>query len=196
MASAYASLLSFIMCPDAVSAESTRDLLAAHDALVQSVIGWSRWRFSPETRADLAQKIRLEIVRQPHVVAEADDPAGLLKQICIRRCIDEVRRQIRERQILVSGDDDPPDPADEAADPVRLVLRAERARAIRRLLGTLDDTCRTALHQFYVEGLSYLQMAGRLGIATNTVGSRLAKCVAKLRALARRDDELREYFRS
>lgn len=196
MAAAYANLLSLIMCPDAVSAESTRDLLAAHDALVQSVIGWSRWRFSPETRADLAQKVRLEIVRQPHVVAEADDPAGLLKRICIRRCIDEVRRQIRERQILVSGEDDPPDPADEAADPVRLVLRAERARAIRRLLETLDDTCRTALHQFYVEGLSYLQMAGRLGIATNTVGSRLAKCVAKLRALARRDTELREYFRS
>ena len=184
------------MSHDSVSAESVQHLLAAHDVLMRSVLNWSRWRFQPETRADLLQKIRLEMLSHPEALEGAADAAGLLKQICIRRCIDEVRRQIRERQLMVSGEDDPPEPADDAADPVLLVLRAERARAVRRLLDTLDATCRTALHQFYVEGLSYLDMGRRLGISTNTVGSRLAKCVAKLRALARHDRELGEYFRS
>lgn len=182
------------MSPDAPIEEVEPHLLAEHDALLRAVVGWSKWRFSPETRADLVQKVSLEVVRQYAVVAAADDPARLLKQICIRRCIDEVRRQIRERRIVVDTDGEPPDVADDGADPVRLLQRAERARAVRRLLDVLDATCRTALHQFYVEGLTYLDMAQRLGISTNTVGSRLAKCIAKLRALALRDEEVREYF--
>lgn len=167
----------------------------AHESLIRAVVTWGRWRFAPDVRDDVAQKIRLELLRHPEAIANAANSISLVKQICIRRCIDEVRRQIRERRVWAeeAGDDIAGDDAD--INPRRLVERAERARVMRRLVEALDETCRIAICLFYVEEFSYREMADRLGIAINTVGSRLAKCLAKLRDDARGDPEFREYFR-
>jgi len=178
-----------------IPTDAAQRLLAEHDALVRAVVGWGKWRFRPETREDVAQRIRLELHARPGALLQADDPALWVKRICIRRCIDEVRREIRDRTVFAPASGEHPDTADGGGDPHALVVRAERARALRRVLEALDDTCRTALRMFYIEHQSYLDMARALGIATNTVGSRLAKCIAKLRSLARQDTELGEYFR-
>ena len=57
------------------------------------------------------------------------------------------------------------------------IERSERARMARALIEDLDETCREAVSAFYLEEMSYKDMSERFGIAVNTVGSRLAKCL-------------------
>ena len=83
--------------------------------------------------------------------------------------------------------------AGEAFDPIKEVETYERGAALREQLKTLDETCRTAIQFFYVQALSYKEISARLGIAVNTVGSRLAKCLEKLRGMVEKDPFLREY---
>ena len=68
----------------------------------------------------------------------------------------------------------------------------DRARALRGMLAKLEDTCRTALRQFYMEDLSYREMARAQGVAVKTVGTRLSRCLQKLRAHIERDRALKE----
>jgi RNA polymerase sigma factor (sigma-70 family) len=161
---------------------------------MRTVVAWGKWRFPPEAQADLLQRIRLEL----HGVGPLNpaEAARRIKQICIRRCIDEVRRLVREQRLFIQDADaglHDSAPAD-ADDPVRLILLAERAHGVAALLEQVDETCRRALRLFYLESLSYREMGERLGIAVNTVGSRLAKCLAKLRDYVRVDPGWREYF--
>ena len=161
---------------------------------MRAVVAWGKWHFPPEAQADLLQRIRVEL----HTLGAIDptESARRIKQICIRRCIDEVRRLVREQRLFIQDaeaglHDSAPADLD---DPVRLVLLAERARGVAALLEQVDETCRRALRLFYLESLSYREMGERLGIAVNTVGSRLSKCLAKLRDFVRADPSWREYF--
>ncbi len=171
------------------------------DPLIRSVTTWSKWRFAPDVQEDIAQQVRTELMKSGAGLAEKKDLDSFIKKICVRRCIDEVRRQVRQRNRFVSltpvrtGDGDLleyPIKAGEEWDPVRTILLTERARALDGLLRQLDATCVTAIRHFYLEGLAYKAIAERLKIAVNTVGSRLAKCLDKLKGLAAKDSALGE----
>ena len=173
--------------------------LAQHDPVITGVTGWSKWRFDPHTREDVAQKTRVDL-RRSLASFQGDCPLEHhVKQIAVRRCIDEVRRQVRERRVIEplwpteSGDERRPEAvAGRSFDPVRAVVLAERARALRRLLDELDETCRAAVSLFYLEGRTYRAMAERLKVTVNTIGSRLSKCLTKLRGLVAADPDLKE----
>jgi len=171
-----------------------------HDVTIRRVVSWSKWRFSSSVRDDVAHVIRAELVR---CLPRRELPADLtafIKRICVRRCIDEVRRQIRARGVEVplvgQGEDGEeyarPLPADERYDPVVAIVTDERGKLVKQLVGQLGDTCRDAITRFYLENRSYKEIAAQLGIAVNTVGSRLAKCLAKLRGLMDTYPVLRE----
>ena len=85
-------------------------------------------------------------------------------------------------------------PSDEGIDPIRSVILSERASLLRKILESIDKTCQTAIQMFYIQSLSYKEISEHLGIAVNTVGSRLAKCLNKLRGLIKSDPELGEDF--
>ena len=78
-------------------------------------------------------------------------------------------------------------PAGPEYDPVQIVRQAERAAELRAALGRMEAACREGLRQFYFEGLSYKAMAARQGVSINTVGSRLSRCLDKLRSGMGRD---------
>lgn len=174
--------------------------VAELEGTIRQVTGWPRWRFGVPVKEDITQKVLFELVRNPAGLDGADDRLMFARRIAVRRCIDEVRRQIRERQLVVSNTGEADialserAAADPAADPVRTIFMQERARSLARVLENLDGLCRQALQAFYFEGLSYTDMAAKDGIAVNTVGSRLARCVGKLRGLCANDSEMREYF--
>ncbi len=170
------------------------------DKLIGSVVAWSKWHFQPHVRDDILQGIREELTR---AVPKADQIASMehfIKRVCIRRCIDEVRRQVRTKQTLVplarKNDDGGWREADIEAgdgfDPIRAVIASERAVALRQLLEGIGPTCKAAIRQYYLQELSYKEIAAETGIAINTVGSRLAKCLVKLRAMVEKDAMLRE----
>jgi RNA polymerase sigma-70 factor (ECF subfamily) len=173
-----------------------------HDPLIRSVVSWSKWHFDAFVREDIAQKARRDLARALPSYRGKARIESFVKTICIRRCIDEVRRQVREHEVVVplarrdeEGNWRVPDlPAGEEFDPVRTVELAERARALRQVMEAMDTTCRAAVRAFYLEGLSYREISDRLGITVNTVGSRLAKCLKKMREKILDHPELGEEF--
>jgi len=161
---------------------------AEYDGLIASVVAWPKWHFRPHIRDELAQQIRSEL---PRSVARTDGDvtlAHLVKRVCIRRCIDQVRREVRRRGTLISlthtdrdGSERERDIKDTGFDPVQAIVAQERASAVRALVDSLDRTCRQAIESFYMHERTYKEMAAELGISVNTVGSRLSKCLEKLR---------------
>jgi RNA polymerase sigma factor (sigma-70 family) len=167
------------------------DFFARHDPLIRSIVAWPKWHLDRETQQDLAQAIRLEIMKaMPHFQG-GSTLDYFIKRICVHRCIDEIRRQVKKRSVFVSLFPTDPDstldplesPAGEEFDPVREVELSERASLLKSLLGQLDQTCGQAIRYFYVDAMKYREIADKLGIAVNTVGSRLSKCLEKLRNL-------------
>jgi RNA polymerase sigma-70 factor, ECF subfamily len=177
-----------------------QEFFLKYDPLIISVIAWPKWRFPRDLRDDLAQVIRREIVKALPHFEQKSNLTTFVKRICIHRCIDEIRRLVRERTIMVEvrardEETDAPRPeakAGEEFDPVATIVKAERAVGIRKTLETMDATCRTAIHDFYIRDLSYKEMAQIHGIAVNTVGSRLAKCLQKLRESLKDDPHFRD----
>jgi len=159
------------------------------DELIRAVTCWRKWRFQREVQEDVAQTIRAEVAKA--VVSFRGDSSleYFVKRISVHRCLDEVRRQIRQREHLVplvrqNGDGDWEEgdiTAPRDIDPISEILRAEKTAVLREALATLGENCRMAISRFYVQEMSYQEIAQELGIAINTVGSRLAKCLGKLR---------------
>ena len=167
-----------------------------HDSLIRSVVAWTKWRFQAHTCDDIAQQVRVDLTRAIPTFRGESSLANFVKRICVRRCIDQVRREVRHRGLFASdtfvGDDEETKqiefPAGPEFDPVHVILRAEQAKALASLIDQLDELCRTAIRQFYVEDLSYVEIAQRNGITVNTVGSRLSKCLNKLRGLFKKKE--------
>ncbi len=163
----------------------------AFDPLIRSIANWPRWHFDAHTREDAVQTIRLGIVRSIGRLQSETALTAFVRRIAVNRCIDLLRKQLRMQSRLMplghynaEGEwEEPETPADGAYDPVQALLQAERAALLREALQRLDETERTCLLQFYAEGLSYREMAARQGVAVNTVGSRLSRCLDKLRGL-------------
>jgi RNA polymerase sigma factor (sigma-70 family) len=59
---------------------------------------------------------------------------------------------------------------------------------VRQALAQLDEASQACLRQFYVEGLSYKDMAAQQSVAVNTVGSRLSRCLDRLRDVLERSE--------
>lgn len=174
------------------------------DPLITSVVNWSKWHFDPDTQKDMAQDIRTELMRCVGNFRADSSFRYFIKRICINRCIDRIRKQVRERAHVVSIHYQNSDgevvereaAATEEFDPVQRIYAHENALAIQRLLGKLDSTCSAAVKMFYMKGMAYKDMAEELSISINTVGSRLAKCLEKLRKSAIHDAFLGEEMRA
>jgi len=65
--------------------------------------------------------------------------------------------------------------------PAESAEEAERRRTVRRALGRLSETNREAVSLYYVDGLSYADIAGYLGVTKATVQGRLQRGRAELR---------------
>ncbi|MFZ4394354.1 MAG: RNA polymerase sigma factor [Kiritimatiellia bacterium] len=169
-----------------------RAFLAQCDPLLHAIAAWPKWRFDAHTREDVVQATRASLAQSlPNLTCDAALPA-FVRRVCVNRCIDALRRRLRDQEHLVplvrwdsseEAGQQYDAPADESYDPVREIILSERAAALRRALPRLDPVCQDAVRAFYVDGKSYKELADSQGITVNTVGSRLSRCLDKLRAL-------------
>ena len=182
------------------NSDAWEDFFKEHDHVILSVVAWSKWHFAAHIREEIAQQIRVELTRAVPGFRGESSLTQFVKKIGIRRCIDQVRREARARTYLVPdtvrGEDGEYRHLDfeagEEFDPRRSVQKTERAAALRELLKELDPSCKIAIRQFYLEEKSYKEIAGINGITVNTVGSRLSKCLEKLRSLMKEADSFEE----
>lgn len=169
---------------------------AHFDGLIRSVVAWPRWHFDAHAGEDVAQQIKLAIVQSVGRLQSEQSLEAFVKKICFNRCVDMLRRQLREQGRLVpmghldqNGEWAEMDfAADGEYDPAQALQREERAALLRRAVTRLDETDQACLRQFYLDGLSYKEMAARQGVSVNTVGSRLSRCLDKLRELLKASD--------
>ena len=167
------------------------DFFCRFGASIRSIVAWSKWHFDFHTQEDVIQTIQLAIVQSITRLKSEQSLQAFVHKICVNRCIDMLRKQIREQNRLCplghwseEGEWEDIDLAAGAEfDPVAVLQRSERAAALREALARMDVPSQTLIHEFYVQGLSYREIAQRHTIAVNTVGSRLSRCLDKLRDL-------------
>ncbi len=192
--------------PGAGRSAPAGEIVASHDELIVTVVAWKKWQFDDQVRRDVAQTIREHLLRALDTF-DGQCPLDLfIKRICVYKCIDEVRRQIRQRKLIVTEprrhhggpalDNQPTLAANEGYCPIRDIVRDEQKRLVRLALAEFEEACRQVIRRFYYEKQSYQTMAADLGINISTVGTRLARCLRKLRnyfeeqALSREDFSL------
>ena len=166
------------------------------DETIRAIVAWPKWRFDPHTRDDVAQTIKIGIMQSLARLQSEQSLHAFVRKICVNRCIDMLRKQLREQNRLVPlghwNEDGEWEDLDVAAgsefDPIAALQLAERAAVLRAALARLDESSQNLIRQFYVEGLSYREMAQRQGVAVDTVGSRLSRCLDKLRGLLSQTD--------
>ncbi len=163
-------------------------VFAEYDPLILAIVRWPKWNFSADEQQDVAQNIRMHLQSALPTFKQKSSLRWFIKQIAMHQCIDEIRRQKRWRTFMTPlvqqtadgqwnemefNDPDIPDPHEET-------VMHERHEKLYSSLKRMPQTCRDSISMFYLQHMTYKEMSAKLGIAVNTVGSRLAKCLDKL----------------
>jgi RNA polymerase sigma factor (sigma-70 family) len=67
-------------------------------------------------------------------------------------------------------------PSSERLGPEEQLLRAEERRIARRALAAMSSECRRLFHLIFIEGLTYREIADRIGITETAVKVRVHRC--------------------
>ncbi|PAS99881.1 MAG: RNA polymerase subunit sigma [Candidatus Dactylopiibacterium carminicum] len=144
--------------PDVLS-----DLYTGHHGWLQ---GWLRRKLGCHERAaDLAQDTFLRLLGQPGP-ADLSEPRALLAHIAKGLLIDHWRRQAVERAYLESVAHLP---EAECPSPETRYLILEALYSIERMLREMPDKTREIFLLSQLDGMTYPQIATRLGVSLITV---------------------------
>ncbi len=114
--------------------------------------------------------------------------ATWMTRIVINLCLDQLRRQKRQRADSIEEMDEEAGGVEQqmptiAANPTERLERAELRQRIDQALGQLSDAHRTALVLHEFENLEYKEIAKAMGCSIGTVMSRLFYARRKMAAL-------------
>ena len=148
-----------------------------------------------ELARDITQEVFAYFWEMP---ARVDLSRGSLRTylatLAHRRAVDEVRRQEArfraETAAGIAGQEEEDGPETRV---VAEAARTWRGKRLSELLGRLPSEQRAAVQLAYYEGLTYVQVARKLGIPDGTAKYRLRAALIKLRTLLADDaDDARE----
>ncbi len=163
----------------------------SHEAFTQLVDAHyaSLYRFAlslaknPADAGDLVQQTFFIWATKGHALRDAGKAKSWLFTTLYREFLRGRRREAR----VTSVEDLPPGEADLPAEETDRVQRMDAALVIEALQ-EVDEVFRAPLTLFYLEDLSYLEIATALEVPIGTVMSRLSRGKTQLRAaLARRE---------
>ncbi len=158
-------------------------LYKRHTPLLRTVI--SRVVHNDHDVDDLLQEIFIELWNRAASYDEAKGKAlGWMVTLARRRAIDKVRRRqayarAEERLRLEKEQEPLPARSHQTEDEANA---ADRAEIFQRLLTTLPEAQREALHLAFYCGLSQREIAAKTGIPLGTIKTRLELAVRKMRA--------------
>lgn len=166
--------------------------LQSHDRLLRSAV---QSRLGENQAVDeVMQEVALAAVRHAERSVAPANMGGWLYRVAVR-CVLLYRRsrgrqvRLHERYINVQGR------ASEApAGPLECLMRTERESIVQKALASLPEPDREILAGKYTEGLSYRELAARLGIGETAVEARLHRARQRLREVIVRlsaDEETR-----
>src|SRR5476651_353000 len=132
---------------------------------------------------DLVQQTFFIWATKGHGLREAAKAKSWLFTTLYREFLRGRRRDAR----ATSLEDLPPGEADVAAEEVDRVARLDAA-TVMAALQSVEEVFRAPLTLFYLEDLSYQEIAGTLDVPIGTVMSRLSRGKAQLRAALAREE--------
>lgn len=132
--------------------------------------------------SELTQEVFLQVLRRIDQIREPERFAGWLRQMTVRMAINRATR----RPLLPSVEDEILEVAvdcDHDESPLENLIAQERADAVREALARLKPLDRETLVDFYIHGLSLIEIADRLDVPVGTVKRRLHVARHRLREL-------------
>ena len=139
---------------------------------------------SRDLAEDVVQDSFVLVWRQAHSFDPSRGAAmAWLARIVRNRCFDLLQRRGREAPLddafMQSWVDPVPSPAD-------LTALSRDAQRLRDCLGELDESPRTSLMLAYYEGMTFEQVAGRMGAPLGTVKSWIRRSLIRLKGCMER----------
>lgn len=157
-------------------------MMSRHTALLRTVI--SRVVHGDADTDDALQDVFIELWNRAHLYDVTKGKAlGWVITMARRRAIDRVRRRqaydrAEERMRLQSGNE-----MEQSHESAEIgANNADRAEIFQRILVTLPEAQREAVHLAYYCGLSQREIAAKTGIPLGTIKTRLELGVRKVRA--------------
>ena len=165
-------------------ARAFEDLVKAYQRMVASV-AW-RHGIRQADLEDVVSEVFVKLYRNLHQFRPEHPFSTWLYRLAANHTVDHLRRARRER----GRTEMPVQVADDVADARDGLEADERARLVRAALVDLSAPYREAIELVYVEGLKVEDAAGRLGVPSGTIKTRLMRGREALRrVLARRHPE-------
>lgn len=129
--------------------------------------------------ADAVQEAFLRLLRTP--TEGVRDPRSYLFRTAGNIAIDEFRSRSRASAVIDPTAEIDHSVADPALQPDAALMSAERLAELDKALAELSPRAREVLLLHKFDGLSYAEIAERLGISKNTVMVHLANAIGALR---------------
>jgi RNA polymerase sigma-70 factor (ECF subfamily) len=111
-----------------------------------------------------------------------------LKAWMVRVVVNEVKQELRKRQLPVVRLEDAPDAAGDPDEALADLLREDEREGLREALDALPAEQRDAIVLRHFSGLTIPEIAAAMGRREGTIKSRLSRAIARLHEVMRRDE--------
>lgn len=134
---------------------------------------------SGSAAADAVQEAFVRLMRAPR--EDVRDLRSYLFRTAANLVADQYRQQYRDSKVIDPAADLDETVADPSQQPEAALVSAQELAALDDALSELPMRCREVLVLHKFEGLSYAEIAERLGISKNTVTVHMTKAMNTLR---------------
>ena len=155
--------------------------LAEHQKWLQAVL-FARLR-SQDAVEEVMQEVAFAAVNRQTQGEKLEQLGPWLYRVALVQVLLHRRKTGRRKRLMEKLAENSFDQQqrNESSDPLQWLLMEERREAVRRSMEQLPDRDREILLLKYSEGLSYEQIAERLGLSPSAVQSRLHRARGRLR---------------
>ena len=166
-------------------ADAWAALIAKYQRMIYSVP--LRYGAQPHDAADIFQQVCVELFSRLGDLRKIESLRSWLLTVAAHQSLRWKQMRLRNDQPLDAGEDDQtpieiPDAAPLASDQM---VQIEREQALRESVDLLSGRCAKLIRMLFYgdEPLPYAEVAGRLGLATGSIGFIRGRCIERLRKL-------------
>jgi len=153
-------------------------LFAEHGGALQAFL-YRRVRRHPDA-AELAQEVYVRMLRVPDMTT-VRNPEAYLYAVASNLAKEHARREPHHSKVLDIDDPQVQEQLSELPAFGGQLDREQRLKRLREVLRQLSPKCQAAVELQYWHGLSYEEIAQRLGVSTNMIKKYLSQALAHCR---------------
>ncbi len=140
-----------------------------------------KFQLGPDAAADIFQSVCVELLSELGSLREPKALPKWLMQVTLHNCIRWKR--LESRSTRLEEDEEPPAQGEPALNAEQILREAEQEQILRDAVAALPPRCVQLVEMLFFRqpALPYAEVAGRLGIATGSIGFIRGRCLKRLR---------------